>query len=989
MKYHNLRLLSTYSKFESIIQPKSLGLLNETYIGMCDRMNLCGAVEFSKLYIKNKFKPILGCLVNISNYGYLALYISNEVGYRKLSYILSQIYIRKGNQAFLEEFTDIEGIICLTGGEDSIFYQSGDMQLLEERLTQLQKVFGINNVFIEIQNIKNKEIVLALAFNTNTPIVIISPVYFLKENQAESLYVFHKIKDNARYFADEFENWPLKSYYFKDTEQIKKEFAFLGDALEEGILNTELVAKKCSFIIKSHSPRIPIAFDKYEIDIEMNDYAKSFLLKYENSNEATKVIALKIIEGLYIRNAQDKENYWKRVNEELEVLTEKNFVVYFLLTSDFCQYAIDNNIPIGPGRGSGAGSLIAYCLNITHIDPIAYGLIFERFLNRERSSLPDFDIDFCTIRRQEVIDYLHKKYGEYNVANIITFGSFQARGALGDVSRVFGLPFGIRKVLANSIPINPVSPVKLSEAIKIPQVKKYQIEYPKIFEIALTLEKLVRNYSQHAAGVVICDTPIYDICPLIQDSNNLVTQFNLADLEYVGGVKFDFLGLRTLTILDKTIKQTQIKNLYHIPLDDIQTFQLFRNGDLEGVFQFEGNLLIDIIKKIKPTTFKELIDINALARPGPLKSIPSYIARKEKKEAITYLDSLVEPILKDTYGIIVYQEQVMEIARVCAGYSFAEADLLRRAMGKKKPEEMTKHKNIFISGMIKRGGKKEAAEQLFELMNEFSSYGFNKSHAAPYSLIGYYCAYLKTHYIREFINSCINEEIKESIVNYIFALRVKKIVVLPPCVNYSEAIFVIENENVRFGLAAIKSISMDIAIQIAKHKPYNNIYDFCNKNKNILNKKVWEGLVYSGSLDIFNISRQYLSENFASILGDEHILEANKSITFFLDEAKMEHKVFGFYFNFPMKKIRSTLKDLNICLLESNNNSMLVIVEIISITLRIVKNTGATYAFTCIADESVIKTVVIRENLLNEKPEIFKEGEILVLKLSKGTIIGI
>lgn len=973
--FTNLRVFSCFSIFESTVRIEELIQLSRqmafSSVALCDRMNLFAAVEFSNCAIKNGLKPIIGCLLKIDQFGFLPIFIKNEIGYKELSYVLSQYYIRKEQILFLEDLKELRNCICLSGGIDSIFYS--DAEEKKNKLLKLKEIFG-KDFYIEIQNLPGKNLLLQFATELNIPIVITSPVLHLHKEEGEHLYILNKIKNNGIYD-------PTEAVVFTDSHlRSRGELELIFRGLEEGFENTIQISQKCSFCFKNNKPLMPT-------------YC-------ENEDTLLKTMAY---EGLKNRLGNEiNQFYIDRLEKEISLLVIKKFCGYFLLTSDFVKYAKSQGIPVGPGRGSGAGSLVAYVLEITDIDPIKYNLIFERFLNPEREAIPDFDIDYCPEGRKKVIEYITEKYGTYNVVNIITFGKMQAKAVVRDVCRVFGIPFKQANILTSYIPHDQINPVTLEQALATIEPLRKQSESPKfkkIFEIALKLEGIPRNLSKHAAGVIICDRPVFEVCPLFRDENGeITTQFDLKSSEQVGCVKFDFLGLKTLTIIKRTIDLIQ-KNydkkitFNSIPTDDKKTFERICKMDMEGVFQFEKIGVREVIYKLQPNSIEDLIAINALYRPGPIKSIPSYIRRKNGQERVIYPHPKLIKILEPTYGIIVYQEQVMDIARVCGGYTLAEADLLRRAMGKKKHTEMIAHRSKFLKGCAANNIDPKVAHTLFNDMVEFSGYGFNKSHAAPYSLISYVCAYLKAHYPLEFISSALSLEMHEEakLIRFIYNLKLLNIELLRPCINRSEYDFSIYNGKINYGISAIKNIGEKTALEVCKNAPYSSLEEFLAKNANI-NKKSWEALVLSGSLDIFEIPRKVLMENFSSFLKGEYqnnILSDQKSEYIVFEKYLGEQKSFGFFLFNPFEKVRDILSRVNCIsiseLLNGKQKKCYIAGELISFIMRRkIKNKkgGSSFAFLEVGDESSLIDITVFENTLEQHIQDLKVGSLMIIEAS-------
>ena len=969
----NLRVFSCYSLFESTIRIEDLMKVSRemgfSYVSICDRMNLFAAVEFSNYALKNLLKPIIGCLLKVEEFGYLPIYAKNYQGYREISYILSQYYLRKNPGIFLDDLRELKNCICLSGGADFIFYRSEQNKI--KKLIQLSEIFK-DNFYIEVQDIKGKSTLLELAVQLQIPIVITSPTLFLREDEAENLYVLDRIKNGGMY--DSVEASVFSKSFLKSKRRLEEVFR----GLDEGFQNSVQIAQKCSFAFKNSKPLMPTY-----------------------CSDEDRLLRQMAYEGLKKRG-NISQIYVDRLEKEISLLEKKKFCGYFLLTSDFVRYAKSQNIPVGPGRGSGAGSLVAYVLEITDVDPIKYDLIFERFLNPEREAIPDFDIDYCPEGRKKVIEYISQKYGVYNVVNIITFGKMQAKAVVRDVCRVFGVSFTEANNITNYIPHDQVNPVTLQQALNTISALAQYYETPKfkkIFDIALKLEGIPRNLSRHAAGVIICDVPVFEVCPLLKDEEGeIITQFDLKSAEQVGCVKFDFLGLKTLTIIKRTfdlIEQNYGLKLFFnkIPVDDKKTFERICAMDMEGVFQFEKIGVREVIYQMRPSNIEDLIAINALYRPGPIKSIPSYIKRKNGEEKVVYHHASIAKILETTYGIIVYQEQVMDIARICGNYSLAEADLLRRAMGKKKHSEMEMHQSKFLEGCRKNHIEGKIALKIFEEMKEFSGYGFNKSHAAPYSLISYICAYLKAHYPREFICSALSLECHDEtkLIKFIYNLRELKIDLLPPCINMSKYEFSIWKNKIDYGIGAIRNVGEKTAIEITKNSPYDSIEDFLKKNEGI-NKKTWEALVLSGAMDCFEIPRVTLMESLDSFLKGEYhsnLLLDKKKFHSLLDQYKGEQKAFGFFLTNPFAIVRDILSSLN-CIpiasfLKSKQKNCYIAGELISFIMRrkisSSSRKGSSFAFLEFGDESALVDITVFESTLKDHIQNLKTKNLMVIEI--------
>jgi len=657
-------------------------------------------------------------------------------------------------------------------------------------------------------------------------------------------------------------------HYFKSAAEMRAAFADLPEACD----NTLAVAQRCAYMPAPRKPILP-------------SYTK---LDGRTEGEALRALARGGLDELNklgrLAADIDFKKYEERLVYELDMIEKMGFAGYFLIVADFIQWAKDNDVPVGPGRGSGAGSLVAWSLKITDLDPLRWGLLFERFLNPERVSMPDFDIDFCQDKRDRVIRYVRDEYGHDRVAAIITFGKLQARAVLRDVGRVLGMPYGQVDRICKLVPNNPAKPVTLAEALQTEQLLKDQYgaeeEIKRLIDLALQLEGLYRNASTHAAGVVIGDRPLEQLVPLYRDTDSKeslpATQFNMKWVETAGLVKFDFLGLKTLTVIEKAcalIGHDKI-DIAKLPLDDKKTFELLCRGDGSGVFQLEGNGMRDVLRKMKPDRFEDIIAVVALYRPGPMENIPSYIKRKHKEEEPDYLHPLLEGILKETYGIMIYQEQVMQIAQVLSGYTLGGADLLRRAMGKKIQSEMDAQRASFIEGAEKNGVKKDRASSIFDQVDKFAGYGFNKSHAAAYALVCYQTAYLKANHPVEFFAATMTLDMGnvEKLNGYRRDLEKIGVDLLPPDVTRSSAEFTVEQtaegkKAIRYALAAIKGVGREAMNRLTEERetngPFKTLFDVAERlDQRVINKRLFESLAKAGAFESLNKNR---AQTFATI----------------------------------------------------------------------------------------------------------------------------
>ncbi|MBA3751834.1 DNA polymerase III subunit alpha [Candidatus Dependentiae bacterium] len=867
-------------------------------MAMTDHGNIFGAVKFFKQAKKAGIKPILGMeayftqdasLKNADNkYHHLILLVENEIGYKNLCKLIAFSY-QKGfyfkpriDYAILEEHS--QGLIatsaCLGGHIPSLLMQN-NMKEAEERIDWFLRVFGPDRFYLEVQpedlaeqKILNKKL-FDISKKKGVSCVAAGDCHYLTAEDREahevmlSIQTQHKITDPDRFtFGD--------CRVHVRTEQ---EMLSIFSHEEEAVWNSGKIADRCTFDFQTGK----LFFPQFELPAEIT--------QADYFTQLCKKGLQKLFDDERIEKSLEQV-YYDRLAIEMDLIIKVGFVGYFLVVSDFIGWARDHNIPVGPGRGSAAGSLVAWALQITDIDPIKYNLLFERFLNPERVSMPDIDIDFCIEGRDAVIQYVRDKYGHDKVSQIITFGTMMAKGVLKDVARALGFPFEDSNALTDLIPDQ--LKITLQEALeqepKLGELIATNPKIAKLFDLARRLEGITRHASKHAAGIVISPDPISDVLPVYipPKSTELVTQYAMTELESLGFLKMDFLGLKNLTLIQRVITLIQEQHTItitvpKIPLDDLPTFGLLSRGETSGVFQLESSGLKDVLRRLQPACFEDIIAVNALYRPGPLGSgmVDDFIERKHGKQKISYIFPELEPILKETYGVIVYQEQVMKIASAIAGYTLGESDILRRAMGKKKAEEMAAQKTIFVEKAIKRNFSSKKAEELFDLMAYFAGYGFNKSHSAAYALIAYHTAYLKANYPTEFLACLISLEAShgEQMAHYIYEARDRGITVLQPDINRSQVNFSIEEKSIRFGLHGIKNVGL-IALHniIAEQKksPFKDLFDFCKRlDLRTCNKRVLENLIYAGAFDTLPGNRHQKIEELPLII--DKALEKKKS----------------------------------------------------------------------------------------------------------------
>lgn len=826
-----LRNHTTYSLCKGAIKIPEIveraGAYKLPALGIMDCQNLFAALEFSSACKKAGIQPILGCEMlinfddgtrkNMSNadiensLALLPLIAHNQQGYENLMYLVSHSFLNRQSGISPHITFDLlkeksAGLIALSGGVEGpigkLLAEDQDKKVAD-LISEFSQIFP-SNFYIEITRHKTKAEekleakFIELAFKHSLPLVATNDVYFLTREMHEAQDILTCV-GQGRFFFDADRKKISEEQYFKNQQELEALFSDIPEAIE----NTVNIAKKCHVMAFERPPTLPkfsneIGFDEAEELKKQSSEGLRIRLERKFALEETFASKQKEIEV----------EYFARLDFELSVILKMNFSGYFLIVSDFIKWAKNNDIPVGPGRGSGAGSIVAWSLQITDLDPIRFGLLFERFLNPDRVSMPDFDIDFCQSRRDEVIDYVQSKYGKDYVAQIITFGKLQARAVLKDVGRVLQMPYNQVDRICKLIPFNAIEAVTLEKAIEmdkdLQQAIREDPQVTKLVDIGLKLEGLNRHASTHAAGVVIGDKPLHEICALYNDEGSTMPAvgYSMKYAENAGLVKFDFLGLKTLTTIFETVKLIEktrgIKiDITNLKLDDAETFRMLGTGDSIGVFQIESSGMRSVLRQMKADKIEDIIALISLYRPGPMDNIPTYIRRKHGEEKIVYPHPLLEVCLKETYGVIVYQEQVMEIAKVLAGYSLGAADLLRRAMGKKIKEEMDQQRAIFTQGAMKNGVPEKQAGEIFDLVDKFAGYGFNKSHAAAYALISYQTAYLRAHFLPEFLTASINLEIDNTDKINIF-LQVAKshgIPVLAPSLNESEAYFSVERVN--------------------------------------------------------------------------------------------------------------------------------------------------------------------------------------------------
>ncbi len=991
---------STITVKEGIKIAKKLGY---SAVLLADDGNLFGALDFSLEAVKNKIFPIIGVCVSFEFEGIerkITLIAKTQEGFSNLLHLTFE----KVSLERIKQFS--KDVIILS-------------KITEKNLLdQLYSIFSKENFYIEISRLSNEKeeidqekSLLNLALELDVPIIYSNDAYFQNAEMFEPQDVLTCI-GTGKFLLEEQRESVSRNNYFKSPEEIGTLFQDLPEALEVA----EMLPYKISFVLNSSKPLLP-SFTSDE-RLEMERKSKEGLLERIANSEVFGILT-----GRF-----SKEDYEKRLEYEIDVISKMGFCGYFLIVSDFIVWSKKNEIPVGPGRGSGAGSLVAFCLKITDVDPLYYGLLFERFLNPDRVSMPDFDVDFCQEGREKVIDYVKQKYGQENVAGIITFGRLQARAVLKDVGRVLQIPYLVVDKICKLIPFNPVEPVSLEKAISLDPELQTQKDtddtIAKLLELGLKLEGLIRHSSAHAAGIIIADRPLLDVVPLFRANQGElpVVGYHMKAAEQAGLVKFDFLGLKTLTIIANTCKMVQnqlgkIINISAIPLNDEKTFNLLQSGFTLGIFQLESLICRDSMKKMKIDKIEDIIALTSLNRPGPMENIPSFISRKLGLESITYPHESLKELLAETYGIIIYQEQVIKIAQVLAGYTLGQADLLRRAMGKKIKEEMEAQRKIFIEGAVSRGVLESKASEIFDLVDKFAGYGFNKSHAAAYTIISYQTAFLKAHFPLQFFVANLNMSIADTDDINLFVSDAKQmgIKVNLPCVNTSTAYFSTDGKEIFYGLGALKSVgagSMEEVIKIRNEGGlFKDIFDFCKRvgNKNA-NKKQIESLTKSGAFDCFNVNRKQIIQNvellvnFASspakessemsLFGEESEslpkLKAVNGEFSFHEKLENEFEAVGFYLSYhPLSEFAERLEGAGFTSfrnleeqLENEKEKKFLMAGVISLVKQ---RSGARgrFAFVHFSEVSgIFEASIFKDELITKHRENLIVGKLLAIKVS-------
>ena len=1060
----HLTVRTAYSLAEGAIKVKELvGLCQEASmpaVAVCDSGNLFGALEFSVTAAKGGVQPIIGATINIRREeadaarrlrvvggtshvaldpDLLVLIAQDDPGYRNLLDLVSQAFL-EGDGSEVPQITmaDLEGktngLIALTAGTrgavgrlllDDRKDEADEMLVDLHRLFEDRLYIELQRHFLEAERRIEADLV-DLAYKHDIPLVATNDCQFAGEDMYEAHDVLLCIAESTT-ISNPKRRQVTPHHRFKSAEEMRELFADLPEAAD----NTLVIAQRCCFMPTTLDPILP-AFTTGE---------------GRDEGDELRVMAEEGLDGRLERHVYTEDMdaatreaaavaYRERLAMELGVINQMGFPGYFLIVADFIQWAKAQGIPVGPGRGSGAGSVVAWSLLITDLDPLRWGLLFERFLNPERVSMPDFDIDFCQDRRGEVIEYVQRKYGRDRVAQIITFGKLQARAVLRDVGRVLEMPYGQVDRICKMIPNNPANPTTLGEAILSEAELRRQRDGDEavktLLNIGLKLEGLYRNASTHAAGVVIADRPLKELVPLYRDprSDMPATQFNMKWVEPAGLVKFDFLGLKTLSVLQKAIEMVAERgitiDLQTVPLDDTGTYEMISRADSTGVFQLESSGMRDVLRRMKPDRFEDIIALVALYRPGPMANIPSYISRKHGEETVDYMHPKLEPVLTETFGIMIYQEQVQQAAQVLAGYTLGGADLLRRAMGKKIQAEMDAQRQTFVEGSVKNGVDEAKASSIFDTIAAFAGYGFNKSHAAAYALVAYHTAYMKANYPVEFLAASMTYDMGNTDKLSIFRqeLQSQGITLLPPDVNKSGRDFLVEklpdgSLAIRYALAAIKNVGGPAMIALVKERteqgPYRSLADFATRiDSRSVNKRSLENLVRSGATDGLDQNRARLFDGADVVL--RHATAAaeernSDQVNLFggdagpkdvqinlparhdwsaLDRLQHEFDAIGFYLSsHPLDAYGPALERVGVVessgvaatLAAKGGSGRINLAGIVGASRVRTNQRGNKYAFVQMSDRSGVFEITIFSEVLGEARELLDGGQPLLVRV--------
>ena len=1043
MKFVHLHTHSHYSLLDGLAKiddlvdrAKKLGM---KALALTDHGNLYGAIEFYKKAIKAEIKPILGVETYVAprsrfdkqakiddNYFHLILLAENNLGWKNIIKLITKSHLEgfyyrpRVDKEILREYH--EGIIALSSclaGEIPQLILKNNFEQAEKTIKEYQEIFGSENFFLEIshhpnipETIKVNEGLKKLSEITSAPLIATQDIHYAKPEDAEYQDILLAVQTNNKTSDENRLSMKAEDFSMRSQEQMLEFFKDLPEAIE----NTVKISERCNVNLILNQILLP-AFPLPEGENSAIDYLK-------------KLIDERLMSRFEVADAKITQ----RLDYELAVIEKTGFADYFLIVQDFVIWAKERGIVVGPGRGSAAGSLVSYVLGITDIDPLKYDLLFERFLNPDRISMPDIDLDFTDVRRDEVFAYIRQKYGEERVAQIITFGTMAARAAIRDAGRALGMNYGLCDMLSKLIPFNPTQGMKtgwLEKSLEnVPELKELYQNNPdakKVIDAAQHLEGVARHASVHACGIVISKDPLTDYVPLQrapQDENIIITQFEMHSIEDLGILKMDLLGLKNLTTIEETIRlvkeiHDETIDMSKIPLDDKKVFKLLQEADTTGVFQLESSGVRRYLKELKPTELEDIIAMVALYRPGPMELIPSFINRKHGREKVQYLHPRLEPILEKTYGIGIYQEQMMRIARDLAGFTLAEADTLRKAIGKKIKVLLEAQKERLIKGMLENGIDEVTAKKIWELFPPFARYGFNRSHAACYALIAYRTAYLKSHYPIEFMTALLNADSGdiERIAYLVSESQKSGVKVLAPDVNKSFVNFVPEEENIRFGLLAIKNVGVNIVEAMIEERqrggPFQDLNDFlCRVRHKDLNKKSLESLIKVGVFDSLNIQRLDLLANLESILSFcQNIKKAQNSSQAGLfgtnyhspeflrqsapssrnsvlkERLAWERELLGLYISgHPLNQYHEKLNSYRVKPIkgilasekQSNGNDYRIGGVILKVK-RIVSRVGQPILFVTIEDLTGVLEVIVFSDTLAKNPTVWRENNIVII----------
>ena len=1002
-------------------------------LGISDTSNLCGALEFAEKISKSGTQPIIGTQINFKlndTTGLLPLFALNETGYKNIIELSSNSYLENDELSdphvnFDELLKSSDGVSVFSGTVLGLFgklFDKGKFTEINEIYSKIKEVFG-DRFYLEIQRHNDtnengfEKFNLKKSVELEIPIIATNEVFYLSKDMHEAHDALICI-GNKTYINEKNRLKLSDQHYLKTNSEMTELFADIPEALE----NNYNFPLRCNFRPLFSNPILP------NISTDKDGNADDLLTKYSLEGLRDKFLKVFNVKDSELENDKNFILYKERLDHELSIIIKMKYSSYFLIVSDYIKWAKENDIPVGPGRGSGAGSLVAWCISITDVDPIKFNLIFERFLNPDRISMPDFDIDFCEDKRDLVFEYLTKKYKD-SVAHIITFGKLKARMVIRDVGRVMGLPYGFIDSISKMIPFDPSRPQNLTQCIagepRLQKLINEDTRVKKLTELSLKLEGLNRNVATHAAGVVIADKKLTEVVPLYKDTSaDLLlpsTQFDMYSAENAGLIKFDFLGLKTLTVINNTQKLVRKKdkkfNIEEINFDDQKVFDLLSSGKTVGLFQIESAGMREALLHMKPNHIEDIIALVALYRPGPMSNIPTYNDCKHGKQKPDYLHPLLEDILKPTYGVIIYQEQVMQIAQKLSGFTAGQADLLRRAMGKKKRAELEKQKQGFIAGAVKNGIAKDVAAGIFLKIEPFAEYGFNKSHAAAYAIISYQTAYLKTYYPKEFIAASMTMDIsnQNKLSEFYEELKRLNVETIRPDINECFADFRTIDGKFYYALGGIKAVGYEAISNIVKERELNgkfeSINDFINRvNPKDINKLQLEGLVKAGAFDNLNSNRQAIFNSIPNLILKNKNISENKlanQIDLFSDNIETEEDILvkiedwkfeerlskefeavGFFISdHPLNQFTEIFEDYKIndyakFISDDNSENVNVAATLLKVQERKTAK-GNAYAVLKLTDLNSVFEIFIFSDLLELNREILKEGNSLILTLVK------